>query len=89
MTAFDKLLKGGESGAEAIVPGKPDESNLLDLITPDDGKAEMPKDKPPLADQRDRPDPPVDRAGGRATTPPPTPGSGTTWIIRPSTRGRR
>ena len=40
-------MKGGESG-EAITPGKPDESFLLDLITPADGKAEMPKDADPL-----------------------------------------
>ena len=41
-------LKGGESGL-AIVPGKPDESYLLDLIAPDKGRAEMPKDSDPLA----------------------------------------
>ena len=29
MTAFDRLLKGGESGMTAVVPGKPDESNLV------------------------------------------------------------
>lgn len=40
-------MKGGESG-EAIIAGKPDESFLLDLITPADGKAEMPKDADPL-----------------------------------------
>ena len=34
MTAFDRLLKGGESGEPAIVPGKPDESHLVELITP-------------------------------------------------------
>lgn len=49
MTAFDKLVGGGESGDKAIVPGKPDESSLLKQITPADGKAEMPKGKPPLA----------------------------------------
>jgi WD40 repeat protein/mono/diheme cytochrome c family protein len=50
MTAFDRLAKGGESGEAAIVAGKPDESHLLGEITPKDGKAEMPKGKPPLAD---------------------------------------
>src|SRR5262245_39271790 len=50
MTTFDRLLKGGESSEAAIVFGKPDESHLLKEITPTDGKAEMPKEKPPLAD---------------------------------------
>ncbi len=49
MTAFDRMLKGGESGLPAIVPGRTDESYLLDKITPQDGKAEMPQDKPPLS----------------------------------------
>ena len=50
MTAFDRLLKGGESDDRAIVPGKPAESHLIEQITPDkDGKAEMPQNKPPLS----------------------------------------
>ncbi len=50
MTSFDRLVKGGESGEPAIVPGKPEESALLDQITAGaDGKALMPKDKPALA----------------------------------------
>ena len=49
MTSFAKLLAGGESGEEAIVAGNPDESYLVQLITPNDGQAEMPVDKPPLA----------------------------------------
>jgi WD40 repeat protein len=50
MTSFKDLLKGGESESTAIVPGKLDDSNLVLMITPDeDGKAEMPKDKPALA----------------------------------------
>jgi WD40 repeat protein len=49
MTPFKALLKGGESGSTAIVPGKPLKSNLIDQITPHDGKAEMPKGKGPLA----------------------------------------
>ncbi len=48
MTEFEALLKGGESGEPAIVPGKPDESPLVDLITPLGDTAEMPKGKPPL-----------------------------------------
>ena len=51
MTLSDRLYKGGESKVEAIVPGKPDESELLNQITPGaDGKALMPKDKPPIAE---------------------------------------
>ena len=34
MTSFEKLLSGGETGDAAIVPGKPDESYLLEQITP-------------------------------------------------------
>ncbi|HEX5444894.1 MAG TPA: c-type cytochrome domain-containing protein [Pirellulales bacterium] len=49
MTSMELLVKGGESETAAIVAGKPDESNLITQITPADGKAEMPKDKPPLA----------------------------------------
>jgi mono/diheme cytochrome c family protein/Tol biopolymer transport system component len=52
MTRFDSLTKGGESGDAAIVPGKPDESNLLKLITPEAGKADMPKEKQPLTDSQ-------------------------------------
>ena len=50
MTAFDRMLKGGESDEPAIVPGKPEESHLVEQITPGkDGKAEMPQNKPPLS----------------------------------------
>jgi WD40 repeat protein len=49
MTAFDKLQAGGESGLAAVVAGKPDESRLLEMITPDGGKAEMPRGRAPLA----------------------------------------
>ncbi len=50
MTEFAGLLKGGESGEAAIVPGKPDKSYLLEQITPANGKAAMPKDAEPLTD---------------------------------------
>jgi WD40 repeat protein/mono/diheme cytochrome c family protein len=50
MTKFDGLVKGGKSKQAALVPGKPDESYLVELITPSDGVAEMPKDKPPLGE---------------------------------------
>ena len=52
MTHLPGLVKGGESEQPAIVPGKPDESNLVTQITPADGKAEMPKDKEPLAEDQ-------------------------------------
>lgn len=49
MTEFAGMLKGGETGSAAIVPGKPAESHLIDQITPKDGKASMPKDAAPLS----------------------------------------
>ena len=48
MTSFAELLRGGETGDAAVTPGKPDDSNLVNVITPSGGKAEMPKGKPPL-----------------------------------------
>jgi WD40 repeat protein len=50
MTEFATLLKGGESGSSAVVPGHPEKSYLIEQITPADGKAEMPKDAPPLTE---------------------------------------
>jgi len=44
MTEFDRLLAGGESESPAIIPGKPDDSYLVELITPVDGHAEMPNE---------------------------------------------
>ncbi|MEZ6130914.1 MAG: DUF1549 domain-containing protein [Planctomycetaceae bacterium] len=49
MTDFATLLKGGETGDAAIVPGKPDESYLVAQITPQDGKAAMPPNGKPLS----------------------------------------
>ncbi len=48
MTTHDKLLAGGDSGSPAIVPGQPAKSHLVKLITPVNGKAEMPEGKKPL-----------------------------------------
>jgi len=48
MTSFERLVKGGESGAAAVAPGKPGESQLVEMITPHDGKSEMPRNQPPL-----------------------------------------
>ena len=50
MTNFDRLLRGGESGDVAIVAGEPENSHLIDLITPMDGEAEMPRGRQPLGD---------------------------------------
>ncbi len=50
MTHFDLLLKGGESESKAIIPGKPSESYLIELIQHNEkGEAEMPRDKDPLS----------------------------------------
>jgi mono/diheme cytochrome c family protein len=49
MTEFARMVAGGESTEAAIVPGKPDASQLVTMITPSDGEAEMPKGKPPLS----------------------------------------
>lgn len=50
MTEFEQLLAGGESEQPAIVPGKADESHLMQQITPVDGHAEMPDEPfPPLS----------------------------------------
>ena len=84
MTAFDRLLAGGKSKAAAVVPGKPDESHLLDQITPDGGKAEMPKDKPPLSTAELE----IIRkwvAQGAVDDTPAPPASGTTRTTRRST----
>src|SRR5262249_31643800 len=40
----------GESDKTPIVPGKPDQSNLLAMLHPKEGKSEMPKGKDPLPD---------------------------------------
>jgi len=50
MTSHEGLLQTGESGSPAVVAKKPDESYLIELITPIDGKAEMPKGKKPLSE---------------------------------------
>jgi WD40 repeat protein/mono/diheme cytochrome c family protein len=48
LTSFESLTRKGESDQPAIVPGKPDDSYLVELITAEDGQAEMPKGKKPL-----------------------------------------
>src|SRR5262249_54957763 len=51
MTAFDKLLAGGESGTLAVVAGHTEKSLLIEQITPQEGKAKMPQGKKPLDTQ--------------------------------------
>src|SRR5438876_4615067 len=48
MTEFKRLLTGGDSEGAAIVPGHPDKSAILKMITPQDGEVRMPKGKTPL-----------------------------------------
>jgi len=50
MTDFAKLLAGGDAGTPAVVARKPEASLLLEMVTPDGGKAKMPRGQPPLAD---------------------------------------
>jgi WD40 repeat protein len=50
MTDFAALIKGGASGDPAVIPGKPEESFLIEEITPVAGKASMPKNASPLLD---------------------------------------
>src|SRR5206468_11100251 len=49
MMSREKMLAAGESKLPAIVPGQPEKSNLVKLITPEKGEAEMPKGKKALA----------------------------------------
>ena len=50
MTNYAALKKGGESGEPAFVPGKPEESLLVDQLLPlGDTPPLMPKDGPPLS----------------------------------------
>jgi mono/diheme cytochrome c family protein len=46
---FARLMMTGASELPAIVPGKPDESYLVELIKSDDVDLRMPKEAPPLA----------------------------------------
>lgn len=48
LQSANSMLAGGEN-SKAILPGKPDESYLVRLITSVDGSAEMPKDADPLS----------------------------------------
>jgi WD40 repeat protein len=49
MMSRESMVAAGESKLPAIVPGQPDKSNLVKLISPDKGEAEMPKGKKALS----------------------------------------
>lgn len=49
LTSFAAAMVPGGSGERPVVPREPEASHLLRLITPENGKAEMPKGRPPLA----------------------------------------
>jgi mono/diheme cytochrome c family protein len=50
MTDFKKLLAGGEKDGVAVIPGTLELGSLIQQITPTNGSAEMPKNKPPLSE---------------------------------------
>ncbi|MFT5095591.1 MAG: hypothetical protein ACI93T_004440, partial [Porticoccaceae bacterium] len=43
-----KMLRGGDSGLSAVIPGKPEKSYLIELVTHDDDEMRMPPDKDKL-----------------------------------------
>ena len=51
LSEFDIMLRGGESGTRAIVPGNSSESNLIQEIVSVNGKAAMPKKGKPLGNK--------------------------------------
>ena len=48
MTDFAALLKPGDTGEAMVVPGKPEASYLVAQIRVEDGRHEMPRDRPAL-----------------------------------------
>lgn len=48
MTVYADMLKKGDREKPGIVPGKPEQSFLVALIRPSNGKVEMPRGKEPL-----------------------------------------
>lgn len=51
LTDFESISSPGDSGEAAVVPGDPDASYLVDMITPIDGEAAMPLDQSPLSEE--------------------------------------
>lgn len=52
LSSLEAATQGGESEVPAIVPGKPEESLLVELIDPDAGGSMPPQGEPLSADQR-------------------------------------
>ncbi|MGI9455154.1 MAG: c-type cytochrome domain-containing protein, partial [Aeoliella sp.] len=52
MTSYSSLRVSGDSGESPIAAGEPEESFLVDLITPHDGAADMPLGGEPLDDEQ-------------------------------------
>lgn len=50
MTSHAALFKASDKEKVGVVAGKPAESELIAQVTTKDGKAKMPKEKPPLSD---------------------------------------
>jgi WD40 repeat protein len=48
LTSLQSIYAAGESGEVAVIPGDPENSELMRQITPEDGWAAMPKDLEPL-----------------------------------------
>src|SRR3989449_4686560 len=48
MTEFKRVLAGGDTEGAASVPGHPEKSAILKMVTPQDGEVRMPKGKTPL-----------------------------------------
>ena len=66
MTSYATLIKGGESGEAGVVPGKPDDSELLSQILPSgNDPPAMPKGKAPLQARPGGSDSAVDRRRGQ------------------------
>jgi hypothetical protein len=48
LSSYEKLMKEGYSGSPVITPGKPEESELLRLVSSEDADERMPKEADPL-----------------------------------------
>ena len=88
MTAFDRLLKGGEASSRRSCRASRTRAISSSRSRPTDGKAEMPQDKPPLSKAEIEL---ITRwiAQGAVDDTPRTPQAATTWTIRPITPARR
>lgn len=51
LTDFARLMQPGDEGRRPVVPGHPDDSYLVQQISPRNGEASMPRGQPPLAER--------------------------------------